>query len=150
MAKSKIKATLSKGDTATVYHAGTDSFYEAVIRKPLSKRSVAAENKAAAGEDPRPLMTIFRQALSEAKVPSITGDRLIYNDLSKDKTKRRLKVAGTGKLTTAQLNRVHEAMVRHFGDERILEVGITPKVKNVPSWYRGTFGEELYVRMTAH
>lgn len=140
---------MKKGHIATVYHAGTDSFYEAQIIRKISKRAVDAENKAACGEDPRPLMTIFRQALDEAKLPNITGDRLIYNDLSKDKSKRRLKVAGTGKLTTAQLDRVHKAMERHFGD-RVLEVGITPAVKNVPSWYRGTYGNELYVRLTAH
>lgn len=44
---------LKRGDIATMYHEGSDSYAEVVVLRPMSKADVAAETDAATGNAPR-------------------------------------------------------------------------------------------------
>lgn len=53
---------LERGHIATMYHAGSDSYAQCVVLKPMSKAAVAAETEAAAGNT-----ELARQILKDEK-----------------------------------------------------------------------------------
>jgi hypothetical protein len=134
---------LKKSDVATVWHAGTGSYYEAAIIRKMSKQEVIGETKAAAGEDPRPDTTIFKDVIKRV----LGKSPIVYNDINKDKTKRRLKAAWLFP-NGAQFNKIDGEFQKAFGD-RLIEVGTTREF--VPAGrFGGAGGGELFVRLTAY
>lgn len=137
---------LSKGDKATMFHNGSNSFYDVIVVRRRSNLSVAQENKAACGEDPRPDMTILREAMAEAKIPN-AAKRLVYNDLNKARDSRRLKIAFSSNFSSATFIALDKAVHNHFGD-RVIEVGHTPPSKYPPRYgTSGGWGNEIFVRL---
>ena len=132
-----------KGHVATVYHAGTDSYYEATLIRKVSRRELIAVDKASAGEDPRPDATIFKDVISKV----MGKNPLVYNDLNKDKTTRRLKAAWLFP-NGAQFSKLDNEFQRQFGD-RLIEVGTTRAYEDVGR-FSGAGGGELFVRLTAY
>lgn len=142
------KVKLKSGHKATVYHAGTDSYYDATIIRPVSRQELVAVSKVTSGEDPRPDATILRETLASISIN--VNNRLIYNDFRLNRAERRLKIRG--RLNSVKnlndLNRIHTALKSQFGD-RLLDVGLTDPPVNPPMW-QSSLGGELYIRLKAY
>lgn len=131
-----------KGHVATVYHAGTASYYEATLIRKVSRQEMIAVNKAAAGEDPRQDGSIFKDVIARVMKKRPT----VYNDLNTDRTKRRLKASFLFP-NADQLTALSAEMKRQFGD-RLLDVGVTREINTTVSRYTSG-GGEFFVRLTA-
>jgi hypothetical protein len=135
---------MKKGERATVFHAGTNAFYEATIVRYVSKPEMVATLKASCAEDPRPDGTIFRDVLRNLNISQ--GGMTVYNDLNPTKDKRRLKLAGWDPVPAATVSKFNTALKTAFGD-RYIESGVTKFVRR-PGY--GSSGGELFVRLTAY
>ena len=131
-----------KGHIATVYHAGSNSYYEATLIRKVSKQELIAVDKAASGEDPRPDGAIF-----SAIVQEVMGKRPRYfNDLNPSRTERRIKASFMYPNAT-QLYRLTSKFRLAFGD-RFIDCDVT-KERNV-DMHVNSNGGELFLRLTAY
>lgn len=133
---------LKKGDVATVYHAGSDSYYEATLIRKVSRQELIAVGKASAGEDPRTDTTLFKDVVEHVLHERPT----VYNDVNGAKTKRRLKAACVYP-SDAELAKLRIYMRATFGD-RLLDMGVTTDRSNGERMQ--STGGELYIKLTAY
>lgn len=123
-------AKLKNGSTATVYHKGTDSYYEAVINRHMPLSELIGESKASNCEDTRSDTAIFKDVVvAYLKMGENMRQLLsVFNDLSKDKKTRRLKLwycSGYDNKSPTERAQIREAVAAAFrkAGRTVLETG---------------------------